>query len=48
VTVIIAVLVGGAAGGFLGLMLAIPLAATGKILLYELVLPRWKQWVRGP
>ncbi len=48
VTVIIAVLVGGAAGGFLGLTLAIPLAATGKILLYELVLPRWKQWVRGP
>jgi predicted PurR-regulated permease PerM len=48
VTVIIAVLVGGAAGGFLGLALAIPLAATGKILLYELLLPRWKQWVRGP
>jgi predicted PurR-regulated permease PerM len=48
ITVIIAVLVGGAVGGFLGLTLAIPVAATAKILLYELVLPRWQRWVRGP
>jgi predicted PurR-regulated permease PerM len=48
VTVIIAVMVGGAAGGFLGLTLAIPIAAAGKILLYELVLPRWKRWIQGP
>lgn len=45
VTVIIAVMVGGAVGGFLGLALAIPVAASSKILLQELLLPRWKAWV---
>jgi predicted PurR-regulated permease PerM len=45
VTVIIAVMVGGAVGGFLGLTLAIPVAASLKILLQELLLPRWKAWV---
>ncbi len=44
VTVIIVVLVGGAVGGFLGLLLAIPVAASIKILLQELVLPRWEAW----
>ena len=45
VTVIIAVMVGGAVGGFLGLTLAIPAVASLKILLQEVVLPRWKAWV---
>ena len=45
VTVIIAVMVGGAVGGFLGLTLAIPVAASSKILLQELLLPRWRAWV---
>ena len=45
VTVIIVVLVGGATAGFLGLVLAIPIAACVKILLQELVLPRWRKRV---
>ncbi len=44
ITVIIVVLIGGAVGGFLGLLLAIPVAASVKILLQELVMPRWKAW----
>jgi predicted PurR-regulated permease PerM len=44
ITVIIVVLAGGAAGGFLGLLLAIPIAASLKILLQELLLPRWEAW----
>jgi predicted PurR-regulated permease PerM len=48
VTVIIVVMVGGAVGGFLGLTLAIPVAASIKILLQELVIPRWKAWVSRP
>lgn len=44
VTVIIVVLIGGAVGGFLGLLLSIPLAACVKILFQELVLPRWEAW----
>jgi predicted PurR-regulated permease PerM len=44
VTVIIVVLIGGAMGGILGLMLAIPIAASVKILFLELLLPRWEAW----
>ena len=40
VTVLIVVFVGGALGGFYGLLLAIPVAACIKILLQELVLPQ--------
>lgn len=40
VTVLIVVFIGGAVGGFYGLLLAIPIAACMKILLQELVLPR--------
>jgi predicted PurR-regulated permease PerM len=40
VTVLIVVFIGGAVGGFYGLLLAIPLAACIKILLQELVLPQ--------
>jgi predicted PurR-regulated permease PerM len=45
VTVIIVVMAGGTVGGILGLTLAIPVAASIKILLQELVIPRWKAWV---
>lgn len=38
-TVLIVVLIGGAVGGFFGLLLSIPLAACAKILLTEYVLP---------
>jgi predicted PurR-regulated permease PerM len=44
VTVIVVVLVGGAVAGFLGLLLAIPIASSIKILFEELVLPRWEAW----
>ncbi len=44
VTVIIVVFIGGAVAGFLGLLLAIPLAAALKIVFMELVLPRWEAW----
>ncbi len=40
VTVLIVVFIGGALGGFYGLLLAIPVAACIKILLQELVLPQ--------
>ncbi len=40
VTVLIVIFIGGALGGFYGLLLAIPLAACIKILLQELVLPQ--------
>jgi len=43
-TVLIVVFIGGAIGGFYGLLLAIPVAACMKILLQELVLPRWERW----
>jgi predicted PurR-regulated permease PerM len=48
VTVLIAVLVGGAVGGLYGLMLAVPLTACAKILLQELALPRLTAWAHGP
>ena len=40
VTVLIVVFIGGALGGFYGLLLAIPIAACLKILAQELLLPR--------
>ncbi len=40
VTVLIVVFIGGALGGFYGLLLAIPVAACLKILVQELLLPR--------
>lgn len=40
VTVILAILVGGAAGGILGMIVSIPLTACGKILLQETLLER--------
>lgn len=44
VTVLIVVFIGGATAGFYGLLLAIPVAACVKILLEELVVPRWERW----
>ncbi|WP_447980069.1 AI-2E family transporter [Candidatus Nitrospira bockiana] len=44
VTVLIVVLIGGAVGGFLGLLLSIPVAACLKILLQDLILPRFEAW----
>ncbi|MEO8047083.1 MAG: AI-2E family transporter [Nitrospirota bacterium] len=39
ITVLIIVFIGGAVGGFYGLLLPIPIAACIKILIQELVLP---------
>ncbi len=46
VTILIVVFVGGAVGGLLGLIFAIPIAACLKILIEEFVKPRWLRWVR--
>lgn len=48
VTVLLVVFIGGALGGFYGLLLAIPLAACLKILAQELVLPRLAHRAAGP
>jgi predicted PurR-regulated permease PerM len=44
VTVLIVIFIGGAMAGFYGLLLAIPVAACLKIILEELVVPRWDRW----
>ncbi|MSQ82890.1 MAG: AI-2E family transporter [Myxococcales bacterium] len=44
VTIIVAFFVGAAVAGLVGLLLAVPVAATLRILAEELVLPRWRQW----
>jgi predicted PurR-regulated permease PerM len=44
VTVLIVVFIGGATAGFYGLLLSLPVAACIKILLEELVVPRWERW----
>jgi predicted PurR-regulated permease PerM len=43
-TVLIVAFAGGALGGFLGLFLAIPVAACAKIFFVEVVLPRMHRW----
>ncbi|WHZ13722.1 MAG: hypothetical protein OJF52_000556 [Nitrospira sp.] len=48
VTVLLVVFIGGALGGFYGLLLAIPVAACLKILAQELVLPRLAHRAAGP
>lgn len=35
---------GGSIGGLVGMFLAIPLAATAKILLRDVFLPKWRKW----
>jgi len=47
VTIIVAVLAGGSVMGVYGMILAIPLAACGKILLTEVLLPRVRRWTEG-
>ncbi len=47
VTIVVAVLAGGALLGVYGMLLAIPLAACLKILLIRIVLPRLRAWTRG-
>lgn len=48
VTVLIVVFIGGALGGFYGLLLAIPIAACLKILAEELLLPRLATLASAP
>ncbi len=43
-TVLIVVFIGGAFGGILGLLLAIPVAACLKILFEDVILPRVRSW----
>lgn len=43
-TILLAVLIGGALGGVLGLILAIPVTACLKIIMNDLVLPRFLAW----
>ncbi|MGH7793638.1 MAG: AI-2E family transporter [Candidatus Binatia bacterium] len=43
-TVLVVVIIGGALGGILGLLFAIPIAACIKILLQEVILPQMRRW----
>jgi predicted PurR-regulated permease PerM len=43
-TILIVIFIGGAVGGLYGLLLCIPIAACGKILLREVFLPRLEAW----
>jgi predicted PurR-regulated permease PerM len=45
--ILFASIAGGVLGGFYGLLLAIPVAACGKILVTELVLPHLRAWSKG-
>ena len=47
VTIIVAVLAGGSVLGVYGMLLAIPLAACGKILVTDVLLPNVRAWARG-
>ncbi len=47
VTIVVAILAGGSVAGVYGMLLAIPAAACGKILLKEVLLPRIRAWSRG-
>ena len=47
VSILVAVLAGGAVGGVYGMLLAIPAAACIKIVITDLLLPRVKQYGRG-
>lgn len=44
-TVLLVVIIGGAAAGLLGMLFAIPIAACLKILFEDLILPRTHRWV---
>lgn len=47
VTIVVAILAGGSVAGVYGMLLAIPVAACGKIAAKRLLLPRIKEWARG-
>jgi predicted PurR-regulated permease PerM len=47
VTIVVAIIAGGSVAGVYGMLLAIPLAACGKILITHLVLPSVRAWSRG-
>lgn len=47
VTIVVAIIAAGSVAGVYGMLLAIPIAACGKILLREVVLPRMRAWSRG-
>lgn len=47
VTIVVVVLAGGSVMGVYGMLLAIPVAACGKILLMEVLLPKIRAWTRG-
>jgi predicted PurR-regulated permease PerM len=46
-SILFASLAGGALAGVYGLLLAIPVAACGKIVIKEIVWPRFEQWKEG-
>lgn len=46
-TILIVIFIGGAVGGLYGLLLCIPIAACGKILLREVFLPRLEAWANS-
>jgi predicted PurR-regulated permease PerM len=47
VTIVVAILAGGSVAGVYGMLLAIPIAACGKIAAKRLLLPRIHDWARG-
>ncbi len=47
VTIVVAIIAGGSVAGVYGMLLAIPFAACGKILITHLVLPSVRAWSRG-
>lgn len=47
VTIVVAILAGGTVAGVYGMLLAIPLAACGKIAATRLLLPRVRAWAQG-
>jgi predicted PurR-regulated permease PerM len=47
VTIVVAILAGGTVAGVYGMLLAIPLAACGKIAATRLLLPRIRAWAQG-
>ncbi|MFM1822807.1 MAG: hypothetical protein RI967_1073 [Planctomycetota bacterium] len=47
VTIVVAILAGGSVAGVYGMLLAIPIAACGKILATRILLPRITAWAQG-
>lgn len=47
VTIIVAVIAGGSVMGVYGMLLAIPVAACGKILITDVFMPKVRDWAKG-